>query len=976
MLFAANNSRIATYGERVLRLDLNLRREFKWPFIIADVSHPIIGADFLRCFGLLPDLRERVLRDRITEFCSRGVVKLKEIGSISTFEKDGSYASRILAEFPGITQSNVSKSRTAKYTTEHIIDTRGAPVTARARRLPPGKLAAAKLAFQTMLEAGEIRPSTSPWASPLHIVPKSGNSWRICGDYRALNAKTTPDRYPVPNIQDFNTFFSGTNIFTKLDIVRAYHQVPVAKSDIEKTAVITPFGLFEYLVMPFGLRNAAQTFQRLMDNILRDFSFAYAFIDDIIIASKGSEEHETHIRAVLGRLQEAGLTLNAGKCRFAQSDVTFLGYKVTAAGISPCTEKVRAILDFPRPENVTQLRRFLGMANFYRRCMPNVAGVQAELFGLIKTNKRNDKTPILWTDKASDAFGEMKKALANAALLAHPDDSLPIAVSTDASDTAVGAALHQIREGVNEPLAFFSRKLSETERRYSTYDRELLAIHAAIKHFRPLIEGRNFSVYTDHKPLVYAFSQKSDKASPRQLRQLEFIGQFSTDIRHVKGVENIPADTLSRIGALRAPVAVPYDELARAQQSDPELQQLLASEETSMNLKARKIPESDLLIFCDVSSGKPRPFVPEQYRRTVFGSVHNLSHPGGRVTSRLIRNRFVWPNINRDCIQWARACTACQCAKVGRHTKAPLGIFETVDRFSHVHLDIVGPLPPSRGKTYVVTLIDRTTRWPEAVPTNDISAETVGDILVKEWISKFGVPVKITTDQGRQFESDLFHKLSSALGANKIRTTGYHPQSNGKVERWHRAMKAAIMAHQTERWVDVLPMVLLGLRTAINSDTQVSPSQLAFGTELRLPGDFFADTESSEIRGAPDFVKNLRETIRGIIRPSRLHGRPKIFVSPELATASHVFLRVETQRRSLQPPYTGPYRIVSRTEHTVTIDQAGKEITVSIGRVKPAFMLRDTVEEEERPAESEPPTVPKRGRGRPKKIVRFENKSN
>lgn len=982
-LFAANNSRIATYGERILRLDLQLRRDFKWPFIIADVSCPIIGTDFLSFFGLLPDLRRGQLLDGVTALRTNGILTRTEVGSVTTFDKNSKF-SRVIADFPGITQPTARRNVVTSPRVQHVIETTGPPVFARARRLEPERYKAAKLAFQEMLQAGEIRPSKSPWASPIHMVPKERKkpdkhqnaTWRICGDFRALNAQTKADRYPVPNIQDFNTSLSGCKVFTKLDLVHAYHQVPVAESDIEKTAVITPFGLFEYVKMPFGLKNAAQTFQRYIDGLLRDFHFAYAYIDDIFIASKSSEEHDRHVRAVLRRLHDAGLTINAAKCCYAQNELSFLGYSVSAEGIRPCPERVQPIFSFPQPKTVAKLRWFLGMINFYRRCLPNSAVVQSKLFALIKTNKKRDKTPVAWTEEATNAFGELKKQLADAALLAHPNGELPITITTDASDTAIGAALHQIHGDRSEPLAFFSRKLSPTESRYSTYDRELLAIYAAIRHFRQLIEGRNFAVYTDHRPLVYAFQQNSEKASPRQRRHLELIGQYTTDIRYIKGCDNIPADVLSRIETMIVPTVIPYDKIAEAQLVDKELQELLNSKTTKLQLTSQRIPESNSLLFCDNSTGKPRPFIPEHFRNDVFRSVHNLAHSGPRATARLISTRFVWPSMRRDCSRWSRACTACQLAKVGRHTKAPLGEFEAVDRFAHVHIDIVGPLPPSRGKQYVVTFMDRTTRWPEAIPVSDISAESMGKALVTNWIARFGVPATITTDQGRQFESNLYRKLTEVLGTDRIRTTAYHPQANGMIERWHRTLKAAIMANRTERWVDILPFVLLGLRSVVNEDREVSPAQITYGTELRLPADFFPEDRQNTIKNLPQFVENLRNTLRDLALPPRKHGEPRIFVPPTLATAAHVFLRVETQRKALQPPYTGPHRVVKRGEKTLTIQVNGKEIVVSVDRVKPAFLVNE--DDEATPGPATPAgadTTEKRGRGRPRK-ARFQDGAN
>jgi cleavage and polyadenylation specificity factor subunit 1 len=447
---------------------------------------------------------------------------------------------------------------------------------------------------------------------------------------------------------------------------------------------------------------------------------------------------------------------------------------------------------------------------------------------------------------------------------------------------------------------------------------------------------------TDHKPLIFAFSNPSKDASPRVVHQLDFIGQFSTDIRHIAGAENIPADVLSRISAVDLPNEIDYDELSKAQANDRELQNLLRDQSGNLVLKQLDVSGNGVLVYCDVSTVKIRPFLSGKFRKIGFNIVHRLAHSGARSTATQVSNRFVWPYMKRDCKEWTRACIACQRAKVTRHTKTPLGEFAESGRFRHIHVDIVGPLPPSDGKQYVVTMMDRATHWPEAVPTNSITAEAVAEILVQSWIARFGSPERISTDQGRQFESELFQQLAKRLGAVKLRTTSYHPQSNGKVERWHRAMKAAIMAYGSEQWTRVLPLILLGLRSAVNTDEGVSAAQLTYGTELRLPGEFFASDESSEreIKNAPDFVRRLSTALRSYANRTRRHGASPVYVPSTLKSCTRVFVRVETQRASLEPPYTGPHQVIDRDEKTITVDMNGRQTKILLDRVKPAFILK------------------------------------
>jgi hypothetical protein len=353
---------------------------------------------------------------------------------------------------------------------------------------------------------------------------------------------TFPDRYPLPSLADFSAKLHGCRYFSVVDLVKGYHQIPMSAADVPKTAIVTPFGMFEYLYMLFGLKNAAQTFQRLMDRIFRHLPFLFTYLDDHLIASETLEDHHRHLHQFFELLDVNGLQINPAKCIFAATAVDFLGHRVTADGIAPLRKHVAALQQLPVPSDVKELQRFLGLINFYRRFLPGIAGTLKPLTDALRGSPRR----LDVSDAMRAAVDAAKAALAAATLLAHPAPSATLSLATDASDTHIGAVLQQLDGRHWRPLAFFSQKLTAAQRNYSTFDRELSAVFAAVRHFRFVLEGRQFRILTDHKPLVAAFRRVSPPWSARQQRQLSYISEFTSDIRHTPGSSNHVADALSR----------------------------------------------------------------------------------------------------------------------------------------------------------------------------------------------------------------------------------------------------------------------------------------------------------------------------------------------------------------------------------------------------------------------------------------------
>lgn len=941
-IYAANGTLIRTYGDKTLTLDLGMRRPYRWTFIVADITQPILGADFLEKHNILVDIRNKRLIDGTTglqenvKFMKSSTPTLRTVNLAENYED-------MLADYPNILKPLDALSQ-PKHNVVHQIITDGHPVYSKSRPLPADKYLRVKKEIEQMLETGICRPSKSPWASPLHVTTKKNGELRLCGDYRKLNAITVPDRYPIPRVLDFTYILPGTSIYSKIDLKRAYNQIPV--KEVEKTAVITPFGLFEFPRMPFGLRNAGQTFVRFLNQVLAGLDYVFIFVDDILVTSSSPTSHRRHLREVFRRLDEHGIAINRAKCVLGQPKIEFLGYLITQDGIKPLPERVEAINKYPIPKTVQELRRFLGMINFYRNNIPQAAKHQALLNKYLVRSKKNDKTEIQWTPDALEAFDQCKASLSDAVTLTPPTTHAPLSLMTDASQTCVGAVLQQYENGMWKPLSFFSKGLSEAQSNYSTYDRELLAIYMAVTHFQPYVEGRELIIYTDHKPLCYAFTTKQNSANkkecPRRLRHLEYIAQFTTDIRHVAGNMNPVADALSRVEQIDCPTPVDWSEIADTQGNDNELKQLLSKN----NLHWKRIHLSgDKYLFCENSKNNVRPYVPMSLRKQVFDTMHNISHPGVRLSKKLISEHYFWPGMNTNIGTWARACEPCQRSKTYRHNSAPIGTFPSTDRLDHVHIDIVGPLPESNGNRYIVTMIDRATRWPEAVPVAEITAKSVAEVFVNTWIARFGCPSTITSDQGRQFESDLFIALTKLLGIKKTRTTSYHPQSNGLVERWHRSMKTALVARgNTTNWSKELPLVLLGLRAALRLKENISPAQMLYGTNIRLPGTFI--NPKTKLLSPENFTRSLHDSMAKISPFNDNHHATghKTFIHPDMKHCDYVYVRTDAVKKPLTPSYEGPYKVVEKHDKYFKVQFLKRTCAVSIDRLKPAYVLTEVNE--------------------------------
>ena len=490
-----------------------------------------------------------------------------------------------------------------------------------------------------------------------------------------------------------------------------------------------------------------------------------------------------------------------------------------------------------------------------------------------------------------------------------------------------------------------SRTLSKTQQNYSTFDRELLAIFLNIRHFQHFLEGRTFTIYTDHKPLTFALSSSSNY-NQRQLRQLSEISEYSAPIVHKAGKDNIVADTLSRpnfdtIAHVMTDVSDDLRFMAQEQINDPFCQSLL-SDNIKSDIRVHKLTicdQTQLTLICDNSQDIIRPIVPVKMVPTIIQKYHDISHPGVQGTLELIKSKYVWKFMAKDVKKFVQNCLPCQAIKVDKHTKAPIQEFKIPPgRFAHIHVDIVGPLPTFEGFKYIFTAIDRWTRFPIAVPMPDSTTENCIKVFLNSWVSYFGVPEQLVTDRGTQFTSHLWRDLMRSLGIRHNLTTAYHPQSNGIVERFHRQLKQALKCKVAQKhldWPNQLPLILLSLRSTPKQNLDTSPAELVFGQAPRLPG-YFIDT--MEIQPPyHDLLHTLHKTMNQIsFVPPAYHGEPNSYLPPNMYNAKFIFVR-NKDPVGFMPTYAGPFRVLKSGRKFFKVMVGSKIDSISVDRIKPAY---------------------------------------
>lgn len=817
------------------------------------------------------------------------------------------------------------------------------PVRQRYRRIPPSEYEAAKAHIRKLLEAQVIRESCSPFASPIVLVKKKDGSLRLCVDYRLLNNKTPKDSFPLPRIEESLDALSGARWFSTLDLTAGYNQVPVTEGDKRKTAFCTPFGLFEWNRMPFGLCNAPSTFQRLMERIFGDqhCQSLLLYLDDVVVFSSTITEHMERLDAVLGRLQQENLKAKLEKCAFFKPEVSYLGHVISKDGVATDPDKIEVVSKWQRPNHVSKLRSFLGFASYYRRFVEGFAKLAAPLHRLVaeligtKSRKPSERSLAdAWTQECEQSFEGLKARLVSAPVLTYANFSLPFILEVDASYSGLGAVLSQEQDGKVRPVAYASRGLKPTERNmnnYSSMKLEFLALKWAMSEkFRDYLLGHKCVVYTDNNPLSHLSTIKLGATEQRWASELAV---FDFTIKYKPGRNNQNADALSRQNSAGAimplhaipgiPVpeplqqaievtqatqviqatisAFPYHTLADLrvlQEADAHISQFRKfwtrrkapdraerqqmSEETLVLVRQwDRLVEQEGVLHRRVCRPKGEMVLqlvlPMSLKSQILQQLHNEhGHQGVKRTTDLVHERCYWPGMHQDIKRWCQECERCQVAKDTQPTaSAYMGHLLASRPNQILAIDFTMMEPSKNGMENVLVMTDVFSKYTQAIPTHDQRASTVAKVLVNEWFYRFGVPSRIHSDQGRNFESHLIEQLCSMYGVAKSHTTPYHPAGNGQCERFNRSLHnllRTLPATKKRDWSCYLPQVTFAYNTTAHQSTGESPYFLMFGRDPQLPVDFLLARVQEPVAGSThDWIVEHQTRLRHALENANQH---------------------------------------------------------------------------------------------------------
>lgn len=717
--------------------------------------------------------------------------------------------------------------------------------------------------IQRMIELDVIEESQSEWCNPLLPVKKTSGEWRICLDCRRVNEVTKNEAYPFPDMMGILSRIEKSNYFSVIDLSKAYWQIPLHKDSRDYTSFRAGKNLYRFKVMPFGLKGAPITQTKLMNRVLGfDLEpYVYVYLDDIIITSKTLQEHFRLLEIVAERLRKAGLTISLEKSKFCQKQISYLGYTLSNQGLAIDSTKIQPILDYATPKTPKDIRRFIGMVSFYKQFVEKFSDLTAPITDLLKKGKGK----LIWTQQAEEAFLKIKSTLTSPKVLANPDFTMPFIIESDASDVAVGAVLVQIQEGIRRPIAFFSRKLSASQKKYAPTEKECLGVLMAIEKFRHFVEGSKFTVITDAQSLIWLSRISAEGGSAKLIRWALKLQQYDFNLQYRKGSLNITADALSRSVNNISIKDIDYEDLRNSILNN------------TAKFKEFKVIDGKIYKYVSSKLGDSNyewKYIPQvQERIMLLQEAHDTAHFGQFKTLRKLQERYYWPQMSDDVRKYCLGCDVCKRVKYPNSNRQPLMGRQKLASlpWQVVSVDFAGPFPRSKnGNTMLLVVTDWFSKFVVIQPMKEAKTGPMIAFLENMIFLLFGVPEIIISDNGVQFKSKEFERFLKKYHVNHWRNANYHP-ANNPTERVNRVIVATIRAHLNgdhREWDKEIQKVAMSIRTAVHESTNFTPYFVNYGRNYISSGEEYRkireagnddDYEPAEINAN---LKQVFETVK------------------------------------------------------------------------------------------------------------------
>lgn len=798
------------------------------------------------------------------------------------------------------------------------------PICYRPYRLSEFEKSIVRDKIKDLIENKIIQESNSPYSSPIVLVKKNNGDYRLCVDYRKLNSITVKDRYPMPIIEEQVEKLNGKCVFTSLDMSQGFYQIPLEEESIPKTGFSTPEGHYEFLRMPFGLANSPSVYQRLIDRILGTLRYekALPYMDDLLIASASEDEALSTLKEVLDIVRDSKLTLNLSKCKFLQSKIQYLGYEICEEGIRPGTKKIEAVTKFKEPENIHELRMFLGLTSYFRKFVRGYAVIAHDLYKLLKKGE-----PWLWDTAHNEAFNKLKDILTTRPVLTLYDPKASIEVHTDASSKGVAGILLQDDGSGLKPVAYFSRKTSREESIYHSYELESLAVVESLKRFRVYLVGVEFKVVTDCAAVRQTFEKRD--LLPRIARWWLSIQEYSftvihrpgTTHKHVDALSRSPVDESDHIESHSMMVLDLLDWVVCMQYQDPRLniiKEKLESNDNDPEIK-NNYKLKDNKIYRKCLNDELRVVIPKYCKWNILRKYHDdIGHPGLKKCDKLIKENCWFPGMTRFIRKYVNGCLDCayKRGQYGKHEGELHPIDKGTEPMNTLHIDHAGPFCKSRkGGSYLFVVVDSFTKfvWAKACKTTK-SAEVIEKL--NEIFSAFGYPKRIISDSGAAFTSKSFKEFCVQNQIKHVKNAIACPRSNGQVERYNRTLIEAINKSTTDEkdWDTCLNKVVWGINNTVHATTGFTPYRLMFQASRSLLQGLENNSVDDE-----DTAQNNVEIVRENIRKKAIdmkkrfdakRNRPTIYKIKDLVLWRKSESGNKDVRRKLKEKYSGPYKVV------------------------------------------------------------------